>query len=570
MPQPSPSPPPVVILGAGINGCALARELALNGVGVWIVDRNDAGFGATSASSRLIHGGLRYLEYGDFHLVRESLAERALLRRVAPQFVEPLRLHIPVARRGGGILRSTLRFLGSGRSPFLARLSNLLTRDAPRGLWLVRLGLRFYDWFAASDEFPRHGVRRVTAADAPRVDPERFRWLCDYSDAQMRFPERFIQALLSDARQLAAERGREFRVFTHHQAVVAGGQVELRAVHTGELSEAVAAPLIVNATGAWGDLTLERLHAPSPRLFGPTKGSHFISHNPRFREALGEGGVYAEADDGRLVFVLPFGESVLVGTTDERFEGDPGDAVATNDELRYLLGLVNDLFPEVHLTPGDVGLHYSGVRPLPYAPRGSVSAVSRDHAVVANQAETIPVLTLVGGKLTTARAFAALVADDVLRRLGLPRAASSAERPVPGGENYPATRAARDAEIARLSRELGYTEAQVRAVWQLVGNRAGIILAAERGDDGSRNLAGTNLPLAFARWVVANEWVVSLSDLVERRLMLLFEPGLTEATVRDAAACLSEAGLLPAEKVDAAVAETIERLQREHGCRFAG
>ena len=172
----------MVILGAGINGCALARELVLNGVSVWLVDTADIAFGATAYSSRLIHGGLRYLEYGEFDLVRESLAERTRLLRLAPQFVRPLRLFIPVANRFGGIIESARRFLlrRSGKS------------SGSRGLWLVRMGLWFYDTYAHDPSLPRHQVHRIDDPCAVSIDDRQFRWLCSYYDAQIAYPERFV------------------------------------------------------------------------------------------------------------------------------------------------------------------------------------------------------------------------------------------------------------------------------------------------------------------------------------------------------------------------------------------
>ncbi len=579
----SPQQNLVLILGAGINGCALARELVLNGVSVWVVDRHDIAFGATSRSSRLIHGGLRYLEYGDFRLVRESLAERAVLRKAAPQYVEPLRLFIPVSRRTGGLLRSALRFLGAGRSPWLGRLSAKISGDAPRGQWIVRMGLWMYDLLAAGNEFPRHSVTAVDAPNTPKVDPAKFRWQCAYADAQMRYPDRFVLAMLEDARRLAREKHLDFRVLTHQSLTVHDSAIELRGTRQN-LTARLTPQVIVNATGAWGDMTLQGLQSPSPRLFGPTKGSHFISHASRFRAALGDAGIYAEADDGRLVFVLPFGESVLVGTTDERFESDPATAVAEESEIDYLLSMVNELFPTLKLTRNDIALHYCGVRPLPHVPAGSAAAITRDHAIVESNAAGKPVLTLVGGKLTTARAFAQLVADDVFRRFSVTRTASSLDRVVPGGEDYPPDSETLRLEWETIARKTRFEVAQLRSVWSLVGSRTEEILrfvgsehharepspapGSRNSGDMRENLAGTTLPLCVVNWFIKHEWVTSLDDLVERRLMLVFEPGLCEQTLREAAGCLVETGILAAGDMEAVVQATRERLRREHGLRF--
>src|SRR5688572_3873967 len=185
----------VLILGAGINGAALARELVLNGLSVCVVDKADIASGATARSSRLIHGGLRYLEHGEFDLVRESLGERTRLLRLAPQFVQPLRLLIPVRTRFTGVPTAAGRFFGwqPGR---------LSRQPTTRGLWLVRMGLRLYDAYAKDAVLPRHRAHRTGQPGTVPVNREKYRWQCSYYDAQIPFPERFVLAMLQDARQL--------------------------------------------------------------------------------------------------------------------------------------------------------------------------------------------------------------------------------------------------------------------------------------------------------------------------------------------------------------------------------
>lgn len=558
-----------MILGGGINGAAVARELLLNGVPVCLVDAQDIACGATSRSSRLIHGGLRYLEYGDFTLVRESLVERGRLHRLAPQFVSPLRLHIPVSRRSGGWIRSLLRFLGADRWPVMRRFLSSQYCAGARGLWLVRLGLWLYDCFAADENFERSRVVTSLTAGVPQVNAEVYRWQCVYTDGQMLYPERFVVALLEDARQLAEEQNLEFRVLTYHRAEPQNDAIRLRSTLNSEAAiETIHPPLIINATGAWGDLTLGELNQPSPQLFGGTKGSHFLTHHPQLKAAIGEGGVYAEADDGRPVFVLPFGASVLIGTTDERFEDRPERAVASTDELEYLLELVNDLFPQVGLTAEDIDMHYAGVRPLPYRPDGSAGSIPRGHAIEWNEQGAVPVLTLVGGKLTTCRALAEDVVASLAALLQLPRVVTSRERIVPGGENYPIDDDSLLHEQQRLATEFRIDLSMIQAIWPLCGSGTQQALA-KTSDENSERLAGTNFPLSFVRRVIEREWVSTLDDLLERRLMLLFHPDLSVECLQQLAECLVRAGRIEPNAADNTVAASIKRLGEIFGKQVA-
>jgi len=592
---------PALILGAGVNGAALARELLLSGVPVVIVEKFDVAYGATSKSSRLIHGGVRYLEYGDLKLVRESLEERTRLLQLAPHLVRPLRMAIPVRTRFRGFAAAAARFLGCGRRRGLRWLSRL-TNSRGRGLWVVRFGLWLYDRLSRDAQFPGHAVRRVDRSDQPRVDADQYRWLCEYTDGQMLFPERFVIELLEDARRIAAERGLTFELHTYTDVVLSStgtARIVNRPVEAGtditgrdgaaassarETDQKEFAPAaIVNATGAWGDFTLKQLGVEAPRLFGGTKGSHLITYHAGLRESIGDSGIYAEADDGRLVFVLPYREGVLVGTTDERFEQPPEQAVATAEEIDYLLELVNELVPSVGLTKNDVSSHYSGVRPLPFAPAGKTPAISRDHEVRSHPSAAVPTFTLIGGKLTTARAFGEQAAQSVLESLGLSVHENSRGRQLPGGVDFPASADDVQRRIDGIAAEFSLPVQSVHAMWELFGTRTAEVLQ-EAGDleqshrmrpdsHGMRPvglgdmLSGTSYPVAVVRWVIAREWVQEPGDLVERRLMLADRPDLSRATLRHLAELLAEAGLLPSRDVPHAVDAVVQHLQTQYGKR---
>jgi glycerol-3-phosphate dehydrogenase len=517
---------PVLILGAGINGAALARELALNGVSVIVVDKQDIAAGATAYSSRLIHGGLRYLEYGDFKLVREALGERTRLLKLAPDFVRPLQLFIPVRNRFGGLLTSAKRFLGlkAGGSGEVEH----------RGLMTVRFGLWMYDRYARDPTLPKRSSMRSDDPRAVPVDQSKFDWLSAYYDAQIVFPERFTLALFADARKIAAEKGTEFRVLTYHQASLSGRRVTIRSERDSAIAMEFEPSAIINATGSWVDLTLKSLGVKSKQLMGGTKGSHFVTSNAKLKELLNGRAVYTEANDGRPVFVLPFVNGTLVGTTDEKFDGDPANAIATPPELEYLVGAVNEVFPDLRLTNADIDMHYAGVRPLPHSDAASTAAVSRGHWLEPNANAPLPMFSIVGGKLTTCRSLAEESAATILKAIGLPVVANSEDRPIPEVDGLANLRTQDNLPTTSTTSEL---------------------------------LDGTQIPLAAVRDAIRNEWVTTLDDLVERRLMLVYHPNLRRDCLEQLADLLVKANLLHYEQKFTTVQGVIERLSSRFGKR---
>ncbi len=540
----------VVILGAGINGAALARELICQRVAVTLVDTHDISGGATAYSSRLIHGGLRYLEYGEFALVRESLEERERLLHQASAWVKPLRLYVPVRSRLSGLIPSGMKFLG---------LERWAPRHRERGLWLVQCGLMLYDYLARSSQLPRHRTHRVGAlTPLPIVDPRRSRWLCEYFDAQVRYPERFVVALLADARREAERTGTPLAVHTYARARLDGQRVIIDRNDGVELAQ-LEPSAVINATGAWVDRTLEQLlprdssetplsprgtgaggervpAAPqAPRLMAPTKGSHLVLNSERLQQRLNGSGLYAEADDGRPVFILPLGPVQLIGTTDLPYDGDPRDAVATDDEIDYLLSTVNRYLADPSgsiVSRDDLLYHYSGVRPLPAAHTSSTAAVTRRHWIHEHTDAPLPLVSLIGGKLTTCRALAEQTADLLLARLKLPRLTSTRERPL-----------STDSVPDRVM--------------------------AERASPPPDPIVGTSLSRRVVMEVIRHEWVSTLDDLVERRLMLLDEPRLSRASLVELARLLVEHGKLAESAIDHTVDATIERIAKHYGRKLS-
>ncbi len=555
---------PVLIIGAGINGAALARELVLNNVPVVLVDKADVASGTSAYSSRLIHGGLRYLEYGEFDLVREALAERARLLRLAPHLVRPLRLFIPVQGRIGGFLQAGLRFMGwEGGS----------SKPTPRGHWVVNAGLRMYDSYARDKTLPRHASHSLSDDGVPAVNADAYSGVSSYWDAQVPWAERLVVELIADAQAYAAENRLWFKLRTYHQVRLAGTEAIVEPI--GEKS---GEPLrftpsaVVNATGAWVDHTLTNLGIDSQRMMGGTKGSHLVTNQEVLRQAIGDVGIYAEAEDGRPVFILPLGDATLIGTTDIHFEGDPATAVSDEEERDYLIRAINFVFPQVGISADDVAWHYCGVRPLPYVKAGSTASVTRRHRIHQHTNAPLPFYSLIGGKLTTFRALAAETTHALLQMWKETPTHLSQERPFPGAVDYPETTEGVDQAIEQLARDLAVAPSSVRACWRLLGTACDPILRQCHADpksfgQPSELLADSELPVAVVRWVIREEWVEHLGDLVERRLMLLHESRLSLRMIRHLAKLMSVEGRLEQKDEAAAVEQCVTRLRDHFGRR---
>ncbi|HEX8685397.1 MAG TPA: glycerol-3-phosphate dehydrogenase/oxidase, partial [Pyrinomonadaceae bacterium] len=390
-----------VIVGAGVNGCGVARDAAMRGLRVLLLDKGDVASGATAASTRLIHGGLRYLEHGEVGLVRESLREReTLLTTVAPHLVRPLPMLVPVyaGRRRGGLT--------------------------------IRAGMLAYDLLSSSKTLPRH--RMLGAAEAlrlaPGLEPEGLRGAALFYDAQVEYAERLALENALAARACGAT----VLTYARVERLLAEGGAARGVVFKdllGGATHEARAPFVLNAAGPWVDAVLGGLGAGGERLVGGTKGSHVVVHA---FDGAPRAAVYAEAfEDGRPFFVVPWDDKLLVGTTDERYAGDPGGVRASEEEIEYLLRETNRVLPSARLTRDDVLYAYSGVRPLPRAEAGSEGAVTRRHFVRPSRVRGL--YSVVGGKLTTYRSLSEEVVDLIFRFLGrTPPPCATARTPLPG------------------------------------------------------------------------------------------------------------------------------------------
>ena len=346
-----------VVIGGGMAGAGVARDLALRGASVALFEKGDFASGTSSKSSKLIHGGLRYLELGDFKLVRESLREKKTLERLAPHLVRPLPFLVPVYR------------------------------GASRGLG------------------PEHAME-------PNVQAEDLRGAGYSFDDLLLFPERLcLENVLS-----AARHGARVLNYCQVEAFIPGARgldgVQVRDLLSGQV-QAVKARTIVNCAGPWVDRlrALAGVAERTPRLLRTTKGIHCLL--PRMTDRA----VYLPTHDERMIFVIPWHGFSLVGTTDTDFDGDPDRLWATREEVTYLLDEVAKVLPDTRVAFENVAYTYAGVRPLSFEPGRSASAVSREHRVIPEGPEG-RFLSVTGTKLTCFRSLAEDVGDRVMRALG--------------------------------------------------------------------------------------------------------------------------------------------------------
>jgi glycerol-3-phosphate dehydrogenase len=373
----------VIIIGAGINGAGIARDAAMRGLKVLVIEKGEVGSGTSSASTRLIHGGLRYLEHFEFGLVRESLRERETLLRIAPHLVRPLAITIPIYKQ------------------------------SKRGRLMIRAGMIFYDLLSWGKALPRHRMlsRAETLERWPGLNPDGLLGSALYYDAQIEFPERLVMENVLSARKFGAE------VLTYTRVTnfaVADGRVSgVEFVSEDGQKEFAEATVVINAAGPWIDLVLEPVK--SPKLIGGTKGSHLVV--PPFLGAPANA-IYVEAhSDGRPIFIIPWNEAYLIGTTDVRFEGDPDEVRCEPWEIDYLLSETNLALPDAHLTRDSILYTYSGVRPLPATDDKDEQSITRRHFI--REHPRLPnLLSIVGGKLTTYRSLAEECVDLIFRKLG--------------------------------------------------------------------------------------------------------------------------------------------------------
>jgi len=478
-----------VIVGGGMAGAGVARDLAQRGLACVLVEKADFGSGTTSRSSKLIHGGLRYLELFDFRLVRESLRERETLARLAPQLVRPLPFLVPVYQGG------------------------------PRRLIKVRIGLRLYDLLTPGKRTERYGMLTTARAQAlePTLRADGLQGAGYYVDDLLLSPERLCLENVLSARRAGAHAVNYAQAEEFRSRPDGGWTVRVRDLVGGEQVE-LHGRVLINAAGPWVDRIRERagVEERGARIVRTTKGAHLLL--PRLTERA----IYLSTDDDRMVFVIPWREFSLVGTTDTDYAESPDRVWATRADVDYLLDAARRVLTDPRIVESNVAYTYAGVRPLtfdgPTAGRRA-SAVSRQHRLVA-EGPGGRFLSITGTKLTCFRSLAETVGAAVVRLVGRGSPSDTARITLDGGDEETGALEVRAMlDVTEAVRSSGLEAEQIEMLVATYGRRARAVLDLARRRPGGTERLCKHAPeiAAQLQWAVEHELAVSLQDVLLRR-----------------------------------------------------
>lgn len=543
----------VLIVGAGINGIGTFRDLALNGVDVLLIDRADFCSGASAASSHMAHGGIRYLENGEFRLVREAVRERNRMIQNAPHIVQPLPTTIPIFKYLSGIFNAPLKFLG------------WLDKPSERGSLIIKLGLIMYDAYTGKQRtVPRHRfLSQVSSLKMwDKLNPQIVN-TATYYDGLISNPERLALEILLDA-EAESPNARAL----NYVSMVKGEKdtVFLRDEQTDETFE-VKPKLLINAAGPWIDFANHSLGL-STRFIGGTKGSHLVLDNPELRAAIGGNEFFFENKDGRIVLIFPLFDRVLVGTSDIKIE-NPDEARCTDEEVDYFIGMIERVFPTIKVTREQVVFRFTGVRPLPSSGAKTTGQVSRDHHIEVLSGDwtnlNFPVYSLVGGKWTSFRAFAEQITDKALAFLGIERQKQTHDLPIGGGRGFPVTAEEREKFINRVAAWTGLPKERLAILLERYGTRAEAVADfLNRAADAPL----ASLPEYSKReiaFLAQHEKVEHLDDLLLRRTMLAMLGRVTKENLFEIAEVLASALSWSDEQKTAEAERALRLLADRHG-----
>lgn len=541
-----------VVIGGGVNGIGVYRDLALQGLRVLLVEKNDFCSGCSAAPSRMIHGGLRYLENGEFDLVKESLRERDALITNAPHMVRPLPTVIPISSVFSGMFNAAASFVG------------LKGKPSARGALPIKMGLSLYDLVTRKRRLtPTHQMfgRRRTRQDWPTLSKEA-KYSAVFYDAWISHPERLCIELLKDT---AAATSDAYALNYATLRLESGTHILADHVSGDEIE--IKTKVIVNASGAWLDDVARDLSSVSAdRMVSGTKGSHLILDHPDLYKALKGHMVYFENDDGRVCIVFPYLGRVLAGSTDIRVE-QAKRVRCEPEEQSYILESLNMVFDGLRVTDEHVVFSYSGIRPLPKSDADFTGRISRGHHVKRLEGD-VPQFCMIGGKWTTFRAFGEQTSDAVLAEIGKERIISTLELPIGGGAGFADLEA--NLETSLMARH-GVSKQRAKHLIDHYGSHAHEVQeVCDQLASDTPIADGTEYTTAEIAYLIQTEFAQTVADIVLRRTSLAIRGQLNGAILDRITEILADALHLSSEAALGQRQALVDELVTNHGVAADG
>ena len=542
----------VLIIGGGINGIGTFRDLALQGLRVLLAEKDDYCSGASAGSSHMLHGGIRYLENAEFRLVREALHERNRMFRNAPHYAKPLPTTIPMFRWFSGMLNAPLKFAG------------IMDKPAERGAAVIKIGLTMYDWFTRDDDVtPNHDfkLKKASLEEYPKLNSD-IVCTATYYDGWMPYPERICIDLLRDAQAANGD-----AIALNYLRAGDGDKDSVTLVDevTGETYD-IKPKVVINAAGPWIDFVNKAI-GEQTNFIGGTKGSHLMLDHPELHEACGGHEFFFENSDGRIVLIFPFHNRVMIGTTDIRIE-NPEEAVCTDEEIDYILGMIPKVFPTIDVNRSHIVYTFSGVRPLPSSEDSRTGTISRDHSIrtveKGKSGFEFPIHSMIGGKWTSWRAFSEEGAKTALKDLGQERKVDTKHLAIGGGLNYPADDEGRRLWLDNLQQKTELPLDQLEILFERYGTYAepvALFMSAEN------DYALEHVPNYSQRevsFIVQNEEVEHVDDFLQRRSALAILGYATPDAVAEVAEVMGTALGWDSGKITQEIDRTNSILTQKH------
>jgi glycerol-3-phosphate dehydrogenase len=473
----------LIIIGGGITGAGVARDAALRGLSCLLLEKGDFASGVTSKSTRLIHGGLRYLANFEMDLVAESLRERAILRRQAPYLIHPMPILIPIYK------------------------------EDPHGRAVMSIGIHLYDLLSHEKDIPHYftASRERTLGFEPRLNQEGLIGSALFYDHQITMPERLVIENVISAREAGARLLNYVRVDKIEEENT-GIVVTAKDTLTG-MTSMLRSKVLINAAGPWIDRVRQAGNLAHQKVIFPTKGIHLVL--PKLTDQA----LFVTSRDGRMFFIIPLEAYSLIGTTDTKYDGDLDEVHADQDDVDYLLTESRRILPKMSLTKESILYSYAGIRPLAFSGR-SESKISRKHRVL-QEGRNNRVITIAGGKLTTYRNMARDVVDAACRVLGIRTRCSTDKTPLPGGLSMDYEQYLREA-IPEMASRHDVAPELVRHLTGYYGARAEKVLGLAAADPvlGESISPESRDVYAQVLYSVLEEGARTLSDIVLRRMHL--------------------------------------------------